>query len=143
MAFVLGLVLLAGCVEPLLADSCDGDAPRDVAAAVLPHVDGALAEAAAGVPGSAVTDVPARTVSTDGIVTADATDGRARGDRAPEHAVHVCHCTHAHGGALPDRYALEMRMHPVTREVGSRSDRLPPSPALELHLRPPVLPHVA
>ena len=148
LAFVLGVVLLAGCVEPALADACDGDAPRDIARAVLPHVDGAPAKAAAGVSGPTVADAPARSVGTDGVATddvatADATGGRSSGDRAPEHAVHVCHCTHAHGATLTDRYALETRTRPVARAVDVRSDRLPPSPALEPHLRPPVLPHAA
>jgi hypothetical protein len=146
VAFVLGVVLLAGCVEPLLADSCDGDAPRATAGAVLPHVDGAVVTAA-GRSGPAVAyavaNVPARNSGMDVVTAVDAPDRRPGGDRTPEHAVHVCHCTHAHGGALSDRYALDTRTRPVARKVDSRSDRLPPSPALEPQLRPPALPHAA
>lgn len=161
VAFVLGVVLLASCVEPLLADSCDGDAPRATADAVLPHVDGA-GMTAAGRPGPAVAyatayevasavanevaNVPARIGGMDvapAADTLDAPDARPGGDRTPEHAVHVCHCTHAHGGTLTDRYTLGTRTGPVARAVDARSDRLPPSPALEPQLRPPALPHAA
>ena len=137
MAFVLGVALLAGCVEPLLADSCDGDAPRATADAALARADGAvlLTGSVVGVPADA-------SLSSAVIADAASADG-TRSDGAPEHVVHVCHCTHAHGGALSDRYALSTRTQLVAREVHSRSDRLPPSPALEPQLRPPALPHAA
>ena len=134
VAFVLGVVLAAGCVEPLLADSCDGDAPRSTASAVLPHVDG-----------GAVVGAPVDGVPPDAMAAVDARGGQNGGDRGPQHAVHVCHCTHAHGGALTGRYALHAGppARPVARGDDAHADRLPPSPALERPLRPPVLPHAA
>lgn len=137
MALVLGVVLLAGCVEPLLADSCDGDAPRATADAASARVDGAVP-----LTGS-VGGVPADPSVRAELTVADASADGTSSDRAPEHAVHVCHCTHAHGGALSDRYALSTRTRPVAREVHSRSDRVPPSPALEPQLRPPAPLHAA
>ncbi|GLC28184.1 hypothetical protein [Roseisolibacter agri] len=96
LAFVLGVVLLAGCVEPLLADSCDGDAPQAVAAAVLPHVDSPLVRTAvAGLSGPAVAAAPRGNAGID-VIAADLPGGRSGDDRAPTHVVHVCHCTHAH-----------------------------------------------
>ena len=121
---VLGLTMGA---EPLLADACDGDAPAAAAAAVVPHTDGSVVANVLGATRIGGTDAPAR-----------APDGSG-----PEHAVHVCHCTHAHGGTLTGGYALADRTRPVTSAVCRCPDRLPPSPALEPHLRPPALPHTA
>ena len=121
---VLGLTFGA---EPLLADACDGDAPAAAVAAVVPHSDGPLLAGVPDATGISASDAP----------TSPADDG------GPEHAVHVCHCTHAHGGTLADGYAVTARTRPVTTAVCWCPDRLPPSPAREPHLRPPVLPHAA
>ena len=115
VAALLVLMMGVACAEPLLADTCDGDAPRDHGAA---------------------------NTGGDVIGAADA-PGSSTGDRVPAHAVHVCHCTHAHGGTLADGYVITTRTRPVARASDSRSDRLPPSPALEPHLRPPAPPHAA
>lgn len=141
MAFVLGVVLLAGCVEPLLADSCDGDAPRAAASTVVAHTEGGLL--VAGRIAGAVAGLRSGVSPSGDVIAADVSSGGTRNEQAPQHSVHVCHCTHAHGGALSDRFVLSTRTHPVAREGHERSDRLPPSPALEPHLRPPVLPHAA
>lgn len=96
VAFVLGVVLLVGSVEPLLADSCDGDAPQAVAGAVLPHVDSPLVRIAiAGLSGPAVAEAPTGSAGID-VIGADLPGGRSGDDRAPTHVVHVCHCTHTH-----------------------------------------------
>ena len=54
-----------------------------------------------------------------------------------EHAVHVCHCVHAHGGVSDQRVAL-VPIHVGASLVVGASVRTPPSVTLELHLRPPV-----
>ncbi|GAB1341690.1 hypothetical protein MASR1M101_08170 [Gemmatimonas sp.] len=144
------MVLMVGCVEPLLADACDGDAPREIAAAVLPHVDGAavtavgqLAPAASFGVGNSARNVPEQTGGIVVISAADAPDRHTPGDRAPKHSVHVCHCTHAHGGALTAPHLLETQTREVPRAVHAHSDRMPSSPALETQLRPPAPPHAA
>lgn len=121
---VLGLTLGA---EPLLADACDGDAPAAAVAAVVPHTDGPLLAGVLGATGITATEAPAG--SEDGS--------------SPEHSIHVCHCTHAHGATLTGGYVITARTRPVTTAVCRCPDRLPPSPALEPRLRPPALPHTA
>lgn len=144
-AALLGVLLLFGCVEPLAADVHDGDAP------------GAEVAAAAAFLGHTLAGAPERVVVPDAAVfAAGAPDGRATagptrdGQRAgtpqggaPTHAFHVCHCTHAHGGMLTERFVLTAAERVVAAPVRARSDRLPPSPAPEHPLRPPVLPHTA
>ena len=134
VAALLVLMMGVACAEPLLADTCDGDAPREVVAGLLPHANEQAVIARA--------DLGAATAGGDVIGAADA-PGSSTGDRVPAHAVHVCHCTHAHGGTLADGYVITTRTGPVARASDSRSDRLPPSPALEPHLRPPAPPHAA
>lgn len=128
---VLGLTFGA---EPLLADVCDGDAPAAAVAALVPHTDGATLAGTAGA-------LPS-TASVASVAAAEAPAGPVDGG-GPEHAVHVCHCTHAHGSTLADGYAIRASTRPVTTAVCWCADRLPPSPALEPQLRPPVLSHAA
>ena len=98
---VLGLTMGA---EPLLADACDGDAPAAAAAAVVPHTDGPVVANVLGATRIGGTDAPAR-----------APDGSG-----PEHAVHVCHCTHAHGGTLTGLVQGPAgAMTPIDPSVGS------------------------
>jgi hypothetical protein len=101
---VLGLTMGA---EPLLADACDGDAPAAAAAAVVPHTDGPVVANVLGATRIGGTDAPAR-----------APDGSG-----PEHAVHVCHCTHAHGGTLTGGYALADRAPRSSRTCALRPSR--------------------
>lgn len=113
------LVLVAGA-EPLLAEAHDGDAPR----ADVPAV--AVAAAAYAAPAALPLVTPAR---------------HAPAKRAPSHAVHVCHCAHAHGGLfVPEPFVLTTRTRRTGRRVAARSDRLPPSPRPEPRLRPPLFP---
>ena len=74
---LLGLVLIGVFVaEPLIADSCDRDGRGAVwsfSTSATPSPDGALPGDRSSVP-----------------------DGSA-----PDHAVHVCHCTHGHFGGVP------------------------------------------
>lgn len=137
VAFVLGVVLLVGCVEPLLADSCDGDAPQAVAVAVLPHVDSPLVRAGvAGLSGPAIAEAPTGSAGS-AVIAADLPGGRSGDDRVPTHVVHVCHCTHTHA------------VSPATAEAPPRPPadhgrRLSDGPwsllerALQPRLRPPI-----
>ena len=56
----------------------------------------------------------------------------------PTHTVHVCHCVHAHGGmpALLDRDPAGVPAATVALRLIQTT---PPSPALELQLRPPIV----
>ena len=76
-----------------------------------------------------------------GVSTLDCVDDpQGSGDSVPAsgHAIHVCHCVHAHGGMpardqsiLTDANAGFLVLKPVFR--------VPASPALELELRPPIV----
>lgn len=112
-ALMLILFSLA-CGEALIADVCDGDAGSETAAVA------AMAAAHGDVASSGSEPAPER-----------------------PHGVHVCHCTHAHGGMLLLRAGIVATIVPVTESHGTRSDRMPPSPALDRHLRPPAFPQVA
>lgn len=141
-AALLGVLLFFGCVEPLVADVHDGDASGAEVAAVLGTAFGAPFGGAVsvedrgddlGVPSGCVAAGPTQEGRRDG----------APQDGAPAHAFHVCHCAHAHGGMLTERFVLAVAERRVSTRVRARSDRLPPSPAPEHPLRPPVLPHAA
>jgi hypothetical protein len=73
-----------------------------------------------------------------GVVSgADQLPGSDGPSPAPAHSVHVCHCVHAHGG-LPARID---RVPPAAEQISSVVIFValkPPTPALELSLRPPI-----
>lgn len=113
-------VLLLVCVsvafaEPMIADSCDEDAQRsDVAGEVS-----GMASAAMSALGREPAPQP--------------------GPSAPEHSLHLCHCTHVHGSTLTARHSVVERLQIVNTVRVTRSDRLPPSVIGEPQLRPPRL----
>jgi hypothetical protein len=132
-ALMVALFALS-CGESLIADVCDGDE---------------LAKTAAVADSGSATPTAQRTAA-DGEGTEwrliahldDATSDHVPAQDRP-HGVHVCHCVHAHNGLLSLRTAVVAAIVPVTEAHFTRSDRLPPSPALEPQLRPPAVSLVA
>ena len=55
----------------------------------------------------------------------------------PGHTLHVCHCVHAHGG-MPARLDREPTLPEAPSVVLALTESTPPSPSLELQLRPPI-----
>ena len=110
--------MLVSGVEPLFADTCDGDAPAAVVATVASHAD---------------LPAPALTASRGPL------DSGGPAGVPVDHAVHLCHCTHTHGGLDQVAYAIESH-EAVVLESGMPSPVVPPSgPALEAPLRPPAV----
>jgi hypothetical protein len=112
-------VLLAFCVsvafaEPMIVDSCDEDAPRSEAPSVVTEMGSAGMLALGAAPAS----------PTDPTGT-------------PQHAFHLCHCSHAHGSTLTARHDIAERVQLVVVVLAGRSDRRPPSVFQEPQLRPP------
>jgi len=141
VAVLLAALVLVASAEPLLAEAHDGDAPRaDVPTATAP--DALVGAVAAG-----HTDGWTVRSAVLAVVSVEATPAPVRHapvERLPIHAVHVCHCAHAHGGLLvPEPFVLMTRLCHTARRVNARSDRLPASPSPEPRLRPPLLPHGA
>ena len=129
-ALLLITVFSIGCVEPLIADVHDGDAPEsEVAAASAGLILTGSPPVASAAPSSPADD------GSTGDSSDDAPESR-------DHA-HVCHCTHAHGGTLTAAASVVASVAAVDDAPLGRSDRLPPSPSLELQLRPPVRLHAA
>lgn len=126
---VLGATLVA---EPLLADVCDGDAPRSARLAVVPHADGNTASVA-------ILSQPQGERALAIVASADDAERTpsAPSGRAP-HVVHVCHCVHSHGGTLGRASALRAPTWGRARAHDRRADRVPPGPTLDPALRPPA-----
>jgi len=111
------LMVVTG-VEPLFADTCDGDAPAAAVAAVAAHAD-----------------LPSPTAAAD-RTPANSDDTRG----APvEHIVHLCHCTHVHGGLDQVGYEIEAQERPLSSRLLHVTNAPPSDPALEAPLRPPAL----
>lgn len=121
LAVLLGLCVSVAFAEPVLADSCDGDAP---ATAIGLHAGEIAARA------GDVTPQPAA-LGASGEETS-----QSKG--APEHAVHLCHCAHTHGSTLTPRVAVPDRLVIVSVAPTAHGDRLPPSVTGEPQLRPPL-----
>ena len=102
--------------ESLIADSCDADSARPVVSAA----DGVLRTSVEAIV-AASTDAPAGTLPS-----------------APRHAVHVCHCVHAHAGA-PIGHAVQPLPATPFPFLSGESDHTPPSNAPEPPLRPPLV----
>lgn len=61
----------------------------------------------------------------------------APGGSIPTHAMHICHCVHAHGGSLGVTGG-SFRPSALPQHVGGESIRTPMSATPEPRLRPPV-----
>jgi hypothetical protein len=130
VAAFIGVVFILSCGEALIADACDGDA---TAVAIAEH---AASSAELG-QASRESDVPMGTLS-----SRDDVQGGTSAPARP-HGIHICHCTHAHGGMLTLRTSVAAVIVPVAESYTVQSDLLPPSPALEPQLRPPAVSLVA
>ena len=120
------------CGESLIADVCDGD--ETAALAKVTDVVGAARSAEEG-----------DASSSQWSLVAHVDDSTSDHGPAPDrpHGVHVCHCAHAHNGLLSLRTMAAGAIAPAHGALDARSDRLPPSPALEPQLRPPAVAQVA
>ena len=98
--------------ESLVADSCDGDAGG--VAAVSPH-DGSRLSA------------PSSSEQPSGTQPVGA-----------HHSIHICHCAHAHGGALVAHGSTAVDMVPSTSVIEALSTA-PTTVWLEPQFRPPVV----
>lgn len=148
MALLLAVAFAISCAETLIADVHDGDAnAQELAASTLrTALGGAVGAVAATAAGSSAAEAspPVRTA----VVATQADDGQPPpaapgGDPDGSTHAHVCHCTHAHGGMLCCSEAIVSSILLVDQSLHPRSDRLPPSPALERRLRPPAFSLVA
>lgn len=126
VAACLTILFALSCAEALIADVCDGDEGGDPVATMA-----AVATAQ---------DATADGGASAGMPTAHLDDSTS--DHVPSsdrpHGVHVCHCTHAHGGTLTLRTSVAAVTVSASEAHDPRSDRVPPSPALEPQLRPPA-----
>ena len=114
IAVMLGLCMSVVFAEPLIADRCEDVGSRTTVGTSAE--DGSTQVSVIGVdPGS-----------------------RPGGSQVPDgHTMHLCHCTHVHGGTLTARHTMPARLEAVASAVGSHSDRVPPSVVGEPQLRPP------
>ena len=67
----------------------------------------------------------------------DQTSGSETPASVPGHTMHVCHCVHAHGG-MPALLNREPTLPAVPSVVLALVESTPPSPSLDLQLRPPI-----
>lgn len=54
------------------------------------------------------------------------------------HALHLCHCMHAHSGVLARTHDWRSQWHLDTRVISAWSTRMPVGPDIPLLLRPPL-----
>jgi hypothetical protein len=134
VAALMVALLALSCGESLIADVCDGDELARTAT---------VADSSGATPTAQLTALDGE--GTEWMLIAHLDDSTS--DHVPAqdrpHGVHVCHCAHAHNGLLSLRTAVLAAIVPVTDAHFTRSDRLPPSPALEPQLRPPAVSQVA
>lgn len=126
VAMCLTVLFALSCAEALIADICDGDEGSSGVATVAA---GAVAQDATA-EGAVSAGMPAAHLD-------DSTSDHVPASDRP-HGVHVCHCTHAHGGTLTLSTNVAAVTVPASEAHDPRSDRVPPSPALEPQLRPPA-----
>ena len=114
IAVLLGLCVSVAFAEPMTADRCEDVVPQLMVGT----------SAGEGFPQAVLMGV----------------DSKSQPDRSqiPDgHALHLCHCAHAHGGTLTTRHTIPDRIQTVAVAVASHSDRIPPSAIGDPQLRPP------
>ena len=115
---LLGVCMAVAFAEPLVADSCDGDAPAAVAGQYVAATDAPIGEA----PRSAES-------RTEG--------DRRSGEHPPVHEAHLCHCTHAHASTPTRRVVMPVPSLRTALTTPRSVDRVLPSVTVEPRLRPP------